>query len=1313
MVMLLTLTGCGSTHQALGPPSGLPDASPNERSAIQIPAGRIDDAVAKVDGLVGELMQNTGIPGMAVAIVHGGKTLYAKGFGVRDVGKGGGPDNKVDADTVFQLASVSKSVGATVVAHAVTDNVVTWDTPVVSKLPWFALRDPYVTGQVTIADLYSHRSGLPDHAGDLLEDLGYDRRQVLQRLKYLPLAPFRISYAYTNFGVTAAAEAVAAAAGQSWEDLSDEVLYRPLGMGSTSSRFTDFLARPNHAVNHVKVADRWEARYQRDPDAQSPAGGVSSSLNDMTHWLAMVLADGVYNGRRITSPEALLPVYTPQVISRHPVSPRARASFYGYGFNVGVTSSGRTEYSHSGAFGLGAAANFVVLPSEDLAIIADQRRAHRRAGDADRRIHGLGAVRPGTRGLGGPVQEGICPAERARGLAGRQAIPGQPSAEQTAERLRRRVRQRLLGARHRDLPRRPTAPVAGAEEPDVRFDALGRRHFHVHVVDRKRIARIDFQGHLRRRHVKPGILRRRQAGNVYPMTRSASATAGLTDAEVAQRVAEGKSNDIPERVTRTVGQIVRANVFTRINAILGVLLLIVLATGSLINGMFGLLIIANSVIGMVQEIRAKQTLDKLAIIGQAKPLVRRQSGTRTRSTNEVVLDDIIELGPGDQVVVDGEVVEEENLEIDESLLTGEADPIAKDAGDTVMSGSFVVSGAGAYRATKVGSEAYAAKLAAEASKFTLVKSELRNGINRILQFITYLLVPAGLLTIYTQLFTTHVGWRESVLRMVGALVPMVPEGLVLMTSIAFAVGVVRLGQRQCLVQELPAIEGLARVDVVCADKTGTLTESGMRVCEVEELDGAGRQESVADVLAALAAADARPNASMQAIAEAFHSPPGWVVAANAPFKSATKWSGVSFRDHGNWVIGAPDVLLDPASVAARQAERIGAQGLRVLLLAAGSVAVDHAQAPGQVTPVALVVLEQKVRPDARETLDYFAVQNVSVKVISGDNAVSVGAVADRLGLHGEAMDARALPTGREELADTLDSYTSFGRVRPDQKRAIVHALQSHGHTVAMTGDGVNDVLALKDADIGVAMGSGSPASRAVAQIVLLNNRFATLPHVVGEGRRVIGNIERVANLFLTKTVYSVLLALLVGIECLIAIPLRRDPLLFPFQPIHVTIAAWFTIGIPAFILSLAPNNERAYPGFVRRVMTSAVPFGLVIGVATFVTYLAAYQGRYASWQEQEQASTAALITLLMTALWVLAVIARPYQWWRLALVLASGLAYVVIFSLPLAREKFLLDASNLATTSIALAVGVVGAATIEAMWWIRSRMLGVKPRVWR
>lgn len=786
---------------------------------------------------------------------------------------------------------------------------------------------------------------------------------------------------------------------------------------------------------------------------------------------------------------------------------------------------------------------------------------------------------------------------------------------------------------------------------------------------------------------------------------------GLTDAEVAQRVADGKTNSVPERATRSIAHIVRANVFTRINAILGVLFGIVLLTGSLINGLFGMLIVANSVIGMVQEIRAKQTLDRLAIVGQAKPMVRRQSGTVTLAPGEVVLDDIIELGPGDQIVVDGEVVEERNLEIDESLLTGEADPIAKDVRDKVMSGSFVVAGAGAYRATKVGGGAYAAKLAAEASKFTLVKSELRNGINRILQFITYLLIPVGLLTIYTQLFTTNVGWRESVLAMVGALVPMVPEGLVLMTSIAFAVGVVRLGRRQCLVQELPAIEGLARVDVVCADKTGTLTETGMRVSEVRELDAGG--ESVGEVLAAVAAADERPNASMLAISEAYDTAPGWTPTATAPFKSATKWSGVSFGEHGNWVMGAPDVLLDPQSAAAEQADRFGAQGLRVLLLGSADVPVDDPDAPGTVTPMALVVLEQRVRPDARETLEYFAAQDVSVKVISGDNAVSVGAVADQLGLRSHAMDARRLPADEAELADALDSHNTFGRVRPDQKRAIVHALQSHGHTVAMTGDGVNDVLALKDADIGVAMGAGSPASRAVAQIVLLDNRFATLPYVVGEGRRVIGNIERVAALFLTKTVYSALLALLVGMECLLAKPLGAEPLLYPFQPIHVTIAAWFTIGIPSFILSLAPNNERAYPGFVRRVLTSALPAGLIVGVATFATYLTAYHGRHATSVQQDQASTAALITLLVTAVWVLAVAARPYEWWRLALVVASALSYVLIFSLPWTQQKFFLDPSNLWVTSVALAVGVMGAAAIETMWWVRARILGVRPQVWR
>lgn len=373
-VVLLAVGGCGAP--AKQPPqsgssaSTLSDAMPNEVSGLAIPDGRVDEAVSRLDGLAGKLMADTGIPGMAVAVVHGGKTLYAKGFGVRDVRRGDGPENKVDADTVFQLASLSKSVGATVVAHEVTGNVVRWDTPVASQLPWFALSDPYVTAHVSIADLYSHRSGLPDHAGDELEDLGYDRRQVLQRLKYLPLSPFRITYEYTNFGVTAAAEAVAAAAGKSWADLCDEVLYRPLGMASTSSRYADFAGRPDRAVNHVKSGDHYQARYQRQPDAQSPAGGVSSSVNDMARWLAMVLAEGTYEGKQIASPAALLPTNTPQVISAPAGTPTARAGFYGHGFNTSVTSSGRTEYSHSGAFGLGAATAFAALPSEDVGIIA-------------------------------------------------------------------------------------------------------------------------------------------------------------------------------------------------------------------------------------------------------------------------------------------------------------------------------------------------------------------------------------------------------------------------------------------------------------------------------------------------------------------------------------------------------------------------------------------------------------------------------------------------------------------------------------------------------------------------------------------------------------------------------------------------------------------------------------------------------------------------------------------------------------------------------------------------------------------------------
>lgn len=784
---------------------------------------------------------------------------------------------------------------------------------------------------------------------------------------------------------------------------------------------------------------------------------------------------------------------------------------------------------------------------------------------------------------------------------------------------------------------------------------------------------------------------------------------GLTAAEVAQRRRDGLTNDVPDRASRSVRDIVRANVFTRINAILGVLFVLVMATGSVIDGMFGLLIVANSAVGIIQEVRAKRTLDRLAIVGQARPTVRRDGRAEQIVPKEVVLDDLIELGPGDQIVVDGVIVEAELLEVDESLLTGESDDVAKTAGAQVLSGSYVVSGSGAYRATKVGKDAYAAKLAEEASKFTLVNSELRNGIDTILKVITYLLIPAGALSIYNQLVSSGESWRPAVTGMVAALVPMVPEGLVLMTSIAFAVGVVRLGQRGCLVQELPAIEGLARVDVVCADKTGTLTENGMRLAELRILDdGADAQNTARQALAAMAADDPRPNASVQAIAEALPESPGWKYTAVAPFSSAKKWSGFSYGEHGDWLLGAPDVLLDPESADARAAEELGATGLRVLLLARGERAVDAPEGPGTITPVALVVLEQKVRPDARDTLDYFASQDVAIKVISGDNAVSVGAVASSLELPGgeHAVDARTLPDDREELAGVLENQTTFGRVRPDQKRAMVGALQSRGHTVAMTGDGVNDVLALKDADIGVAMGAGSPATRAVAQIVLLDNKFATLPYVVGEGRRVIGNIERVSNLFLTKTVYSVLLAFLVGAAGVGSQIFGYEPIGYPFLPRHVTIAAWFTIGIPAFILSLAPNNERARPGFVGRVMRLAIPSGVVIGTATFVAYLIAYAGPEASDEQKVQAGTTALITLIMIAVWVLAIVARPYTWWKIVLLTVSVVAYLVLFTVPFTREFFALDPSNIRLTTAAVVCGAVGIVLVELAWWVGATLRG-------
>jgi len=372
LIALTLLTGC-NTAPPIAEPSASPSASdvpPPLVPAMPLPENAVDDAVAKLDGLAEDLMRKSGLPGMSVAVVHGGKTVYAKGFGVKDVRNGDAADNKVDPDTVFQLASLSKPLGATVVAHQVGENAISWDTPIVEKLPWFALSDPTVTKMVTVGDMYSHRSGLPDHAGDLLEDIGYDRRYVLDHLRNYPLAPFRISYAYTNFGLTAGAEAVAVDAGKSWEDLSQDVLYRPLGMTSTSSRFDEFEARPNRALGHIHVDGKYAPDYVRDPQPEAPAGGVSSSANDVTHWMTMVLANGDHDGKRIIDPKALLPAVTPQIVSSPASEPAMRSGFYGFGFNVGSTSGARMQLSHSGAFELGAGTNVLILPSADVAIVA-------------------------------------------------------------------------------------------------------------------------------------------------------------------------------------------------------------------------------------------------------------------------------------------------------------------------------------------------------------------------------------------------------------------------------------------------------------------------------------------------------------------------------------------------------------------------------------------------------------------------------------------------------------------------------------------------------------------------------------------------------------------------------------------------------------------------------------------------------------------------------------------------------------------------------------------------------------------------------
>jgi len=765
---------------------------------------------------------------------------------------------------------------------------------------------------------------------------------------------------------------------------------------------------------------------------------------------------------------------------------------------------------------------------------------------------------------------------------------------------------------------------------------------------------------------------------------------GLTPSEVRQRIQAGQVNQVPERPSRTTREIVRANVVTRFNILLGALLLVVLIVlQEPRDALFGIVLVTNSAIGIVQELRAKRTLDRLELLAAPRVRVVRLGQVTELPLDQIVVDDLIDLRPGDQLAVDGVVVLSTGLEIDESLLTGESDPVAKELDDGCLSGSFVAAGSGRYRATRVGADSYAAKLAQAAKRFTLVRSELRDGIDRILGLVSWVVVPMGALLVWSSLRGGRT-FVEGLRGAVAAGVAMVPQGLVLLASIAFAVGVIRLGQRNVLVQELPAIEGLARVDTICFDKTGTLTEGRLTVN---------------------VAAEPHPNATLSAIGAAFPENLGWRAESAVPFSSARKWSGATFTYEGTWVIGAPDVVAPHDTRVNDLATRASAQGSRVLLVANSETPLSEGRLPPDLAPVAVISLSDQVRDDASETLRYFADQGVRVKVISGDHPETVGAVAAQVGIDGsdQVVDARQLPKDGRQLAAVVERGTVFGRVAPGQKRDMVRALQSRGHVVAMAGDGVNDVLALKASDIGVAIGDGAPASRAVAQLVLIDGRFDTLPEIVGEGRRVTSNIERVANLFITSTVYALGLSLAIVISTL--------P--FPFLPRHLTLVGSLTVGIPAFFLALAPSRRRARPGFVARVLKFAIPVGLVATIATFAGfYLADSEG-----STIEQSRTTATLILAAIGLIALGIVSRPLVPWKKALIGTMAGLLVLTMTTPFLRDFFGLELPRvvvfLSAVGIVAITGTVMVFALQAVGWARivptilKEYPPTRPQAWR
>jgi cation-transporting ATPase E len=762
---------------------------------------------------------------------------------------------------------------------------------------------------------------------------------------------------------------------------------------------------------------------------------------------------------------------------------------------------------------------------------------------------------------------------------------------------------------------------------------------------------------------------------------------GLTAAEVQERESAGRVNVRVDRSSRTYLDIVRANVLTRFNAVITILAAVVLVFGDPIDAIFAGVMVFNTAIGIVQEVRAKRTLDQMRILVTPTVLAVRDGREVELATDRLVADDVIRLRTGDQVPVDGVVLTATGLDVDESALTGESDPIVKAVGDDVRSGSSVVGGGATVRATAVGSETWIHTLTAQAKEFVLAESELRRGVDQILRVVGWLLVPLAALLVWSQLRADD-DLGQALVASVAGVVGLVPQGLVLLVSMALAVGIVRLSRNHVLVQELHAVEGLARVDVLCLDKTGTLTTGEMTLDRVVVLADADA-DVVVDAVAALAAAEPTPTRTLTSAA-AGRIAPDWRVVRQVVFSSARKWSGATFDPGGTWVVGAPEVVLGelpagPGTDAARgQVGDLTADARRVLMLGRSASPLAGEEIPADLEPMAFVVLAEEIRSDAAATMRYFAQQHVEVKVISGDNPATVSTVAATLGVPGAEryLDLREVDLDAPGADALVAGTTVFGRVLPHQKRRLVELLQAAGHTVAMTGDGVNDIPALKRADIGIAMDTATPATRAVGQLVLLDGRFDRLPTVVAEGRRVITNMERVSALFVTKTVYAALFAFTIGVW----------GAAFPFLPRHMSLVSEVTIGIPAFALSFRSTDRPYRPGYIRRVLRFAVPAGVVTAVVT----LGAYSIMRGFDVELDEARTGSTIVLIVLALWVLALLMQPIDRFDGAVLAAMVVLLLLATLTPLGRSFYELhwpDGEVVAVLAGYVAV-VVGTASI-------------------